>query len=120
MIYLQMFIAGLLNYISPCILPVMPILIGYLIGEGKSKRRNKIKKEEQEEQVQPAEEPTVIKVRPQDVIPQRKQVVDVTSAKEQTADSSQQTVKQTQKVGRNDECPCGSGKKYKKCCGKDV
>ncbi|HEX8614535.1 MAG TPA: UPF0149 family protein [Telluria sp.] len=23
------------------------------------------------------------------------------------------------KVGRNDECPCGSGKKYKKCCGAD-
>ena len=23
----------------------------------------------------------------------------------------------TQKVGRNDPCPCGSGKKYKKCCG---
>ncbi len=22
------------------------------------------------------------------------------------------------KVGRNDTCPCGSGKKYKKCCGK--
>jgi preprotein translocase subunit SecA len=22
-----------------------------------------------------------------------------------------------QKVGRNDPCPCGSGKKYKKCCG---
>ena len=22
------------------------------------------------------------------------------------------------KVGRNDDCPCGSGKKYKKCCGK--
>jgi SWIM/SEC-C metal-binding protein len=22
------------------------------------------------------------------------------------------------KVGRNDSCPCGSGKKYKKCCGK--
>ena len=21
------------------------------------------------------------------------------------------------KVGRNDPCPCGSGKKYKKCCG---
>ncbi len=29
-----------------------------------------------------------------------------------------QTVKrQTAKVGRNDPCPCGSGKKYKKCCG---
>jgi uncharacterized protein YecA (UPF0149 family) len=24
------------------------------------------------------------------------------------------------KVGRNEPCPCGSGKKYKKCCGKDV
>jgi len=22
------------------------------------------------------------------------------------------------KVGRNDPCPCGSGKKYKSCCGK--
>jgi len=28
-------------------------------------------------------------------------------------------VKRTEKVGRNDPCPCGSGKKYKKCCGKD-
>jgi preprotein translocase subunit SecA len=27
-------------------------------------------------------------------------------------------VRNTDKVGRNDECPCGSGKKYKKCCGK--
>lgn len=24
----------------------------------------------------------------------------------------------TAKIGRNDSCPCGSGKKYKKCCGK--
>jgi len=23
------------------------------------------------------------------------------------------------KVGRNDPCPCGSGKKYKNCCGKN-
>jgi len=29
--------------------------------------------------------------------------------------SKQQTVKRTKKVGRNDPCPCGSGKKYKKC-----
>jgi preprotein translocase subunit SecA len=27
-------------------------------------------------------------------------------------------VKSSPKVGRNDPCPCGSGKKYKKCCGK--
>lgn len=26
-------------------------------------------------------------------------------------------VRDTDKVGRNDPCPCGSGKKYKKCCG---
>lgn len=26
----------------------------------------------------------------------------------------------TEKVGRNDPCPCGSGKKYKKCCGAKV
>jgi preprotein translocase subunit SecA len=24
----------------------------------------------------------------------------------------------SQKIGRNDPCPCGSGKKFKKCCGK--
>ncbi len=28
-----------------------------------------------------------------------------------------QPVKAEKKVGRNDPCPCGSGKKYKKCCG---
>jgi hypothetical protein len=26
--------------------------------------------------------------------------------------------KKSKKIGRNDPCPCGSGKKYKKCCGK--
>jgi len=29
-------------------------------------------------------------------------------------------VREEPKVGRNDPCPCGSGKKYKKCCGKDA
>lgn len=32
--------------------------------------------------------------------------------------SKQKSVRISQKVGRNDPCPCGSGKKYKKCCGK--
>jgi preprotein translocase subunit SecA len=31
-----------------------------------------------------------------------------------------QIVNEAPKVGRNDPCPCGSGKKYKKCCGKDA
>lgn len=30
---------------------------------------------------------------------------------------AQTVVRQAPKVGRNDPCPCGSGKKYKKCCG---
>lgn len=35
--------------------------------------------------------------------------------------STQATIKRDEpKVGRNDSCPCGSGKKYKKCCGKDA
>lgn len=29
------------------------------------------------------------------------------------------TVVKGKKIGRNDPCPCGSGKKYKKCCGRD-
>ena len=29
----------------------------------------------------------------------------------------QQVVRGSAKIGRNDPCPCGSGKKYKKCCG---
>ena len=28
-----------------------------------------------------------------------------------------QYTRESPKVGRNDPCPCGSGKKYKKCCG---
>ena len=28
------------------------------------------------------------------------------------------TVIKGKKIGRNDPCPCGSGKKYKYCCGK--
>ena len=30
------------------------------------------------------------------------------------------TIRKEKKIGRNDPCPCGSGKKYKKCCGRNV
>lgn len=33
---------------------------------------------------------------------------------------SSTTIVKGPKVGRNDPCPCGSGKKYKKCCGKNA
>ncbi len=44
------------------------------------------------------------------------------SAKRQTADNAKQQHASQEgsssyKIGRNDPCPCGSGKKYKKCCG---
>jgi preprotein translocase subunit SecA len=35
-----------------------------------------------------------------------------------TASAAQPMIRSTQKVGRNDPCPCGSGKKYKHCHGK--
>lgn len=34
-----------------------------------------------------------------------------------TSQKKSGTVVKEKKVGRNDPCPCGSGKKYKKCCG---
>ena len=37
-----------------------------------------------------------------------------------SASSAKPVVRDAPKTGRNDPCPCGSGKKYKKCCGKDV
>ena len=33
---------------------------------------------------------------------------------------SQPAARKVKKVGRNDPCPCGSGKKYKKCCGRNL
>jgi preprotein translocase subunit SecA len=32
--------------------------------------------------------------------------------------ASPKTQKKDKKIGRNDLCPCGSGKKYKRCCGR--
>jgi tetratricopeptide (TPR) repeat protein len=37
---------------------------------------------------------------------------------DEESESAPETIRRTQpKVGRNDPCPCGSGKKYKRCCG---
>jgi preprotein translocase subunit SecA len=33
-------------------------------------------------------------------------------------DAPVERARRDEAVGRNDPCPCGSGKKYKKCCGK--
>ncbi|HKK09281.1 MAG TPA: SEC-C metal-binding domain-containing protein [Bacteroidales bacterium] len=34
-------------------------------------------------------------------------------------DSDQAPIRRPPKIGRNEPCPCGSGKKYKKCCGEN-
>ncbi len=38
---------------------------------------------------------------------------------ELTKEYRQSKIVHTEKIGRNDPCPCGSGKKYKACCGKN-
>lgn len=50
---------------------------------------------------------------------ERKQVIDVDHLSSNIdEDSDNKTVKKEDSIGRNDDCPCGSGKKYKKCCGR--
>ena len=62
----------------------------------------------------------LMRVRPHEKL-QRKQVARITGVSGGDADSiggkPQPHVKKEKKVGRNDPCPCGSGKKYKKCHG---
>jgi len=48
---------------------------------------------------------------------EKKQPVPMVTNKDDSISSSS-TVRKGDKVGRNDPCPCGSGLKYKKCCGK--
>ena len=55
----------------------------------------------------------------------RKQTVEITKASQENLNNldndtvRKETVKKDgPSIGRNDPCPCGSGKKYKQCCGK--
>lgn len=52
---------------------------------------------------------------------QREEQAKVTGTNAGADDSAKKkpVLKKAEKVGRNDPCPCGSGKKYKFCCGKD-
>ena len=49
---------------------------------------------------------------------ERKEVVKNASASGDKTKTRKSEPKRVQKIGRNDPCPCGSGKKYKQCCGK--
>jgi preprotein translocase subunit SecA len=49
----------------------------------------------------------------------RQQNIVLSRGEKEGAAAKPKTIKRaTKKVGRNEPCPCGSGKKYKKCCGK--
>ena len=53
---------------------------------------------------------------------EREQVAKETSASHGSDDKSlkKEPVRSEHVAGRNDMCPCGSGKKYKNCCGREV
>ena len=54
---------------------------------------------------------------------EREQVAQETTAVhpgDETEATKKKPVKNEPKIGRNDDCPCGSGKKYKNCCGREV
>ncbi|MDQ7031800.1 MAG: preprotein translocase subunit SecA [Desulfonauticus sp.] len=48
---------------------------------------------------------------------QHKEETDLNFTGAETESKKQPIRRKTKKIGRNDPCPCGSGKKYKKCCG---
>lgn len=58
-----------------------------------------------------------IQIRQGEDAPERKQVAKPTSESggSDTADTTKKPIKKSEKIGPNDPCPCGSGKKYKKC-----
>ena len=76
-----------------------------------------------DEMVQSIKEDTVkmmLTVRVSREAPRREQVAKPVTASGGSSDGTvkKEPVKVGKKVGRNDPCPCGSGKKYKHCCGR--
>ena len=55
-----------------------------------------------------------VELRPSQEVKRQKVAVELSTSGDQTL--KKQPVRVTGKVGPNDPCPCGSGKKYKKCC----
>ena len=49
---------------------------------------------------------------------ERKEVVKKKITNDGGKETAKKTPKRVKKIGRNEPCPCGSGKKYKQCCGK--
>ncbi|HPV02580.1 MAG TPA: SEC-C metal-binding domain-containing protein, partial [Clostridiales bacterium] len=52
--------------------------------------------------------------------PKREKVAEPVTASHGDSGPRKPVVRSGARVGRNDPCPCGSGKKYKKCCGANL
>ncbi|MGN0550309.1 MAG: preprotein translocase subunit SecA [Acutalibacteraceae bacterium] len=76
---------------------------------------------EQHKVLLPNQKPQVPQSNPINVVIKREQVAKPLATSGDGTDTHNKTVRKSakEKVGRNDPCPCGSGKKYKKCCGAD-
>ncbi len=88
-----------------------------------AKRREEIERKAKAEHkvLLPSEKPQVPTEKPINVVIKREQVAKPMATSSDGTDNRIKTVRKTEKdrVGRNDPCPCGSGKKYKKCCGSE-
>ena len=63
----------------------------------------------------------ILTARPRNASNERKQILNGSASMKTDGKKVKPTpVKREEKVGPNDPCPCGSGKKYKKCCGSVV
>ena len=53
-----------------------------------------------------------------EAIVKKEQVAKPIAASYGSGNTGGTTIRKKNKIGRNEPCPCGSGKKYKKCCGR--
>ena len=58
-----------------------------------------------------------IKLKPKEEV-KREQVAKETGTNKDETLKKEPTKRKAKKIGRNDPCPCGSGQKYKNCCGR--
>lgn len=64
-------------------------------------------------------EKVIEKIIEEESVPETERAANMLAQLEADMDDGQHKKKNSSiKVGRNDPCPCGSGKKYKKCCGR--
>ena len=58
----------------------------------------------------------LVQLQPRQEVKRQKVAKEVSASGTSDGTVKQQPVRSNKKAGPNDPCPCGSGKKYKKCC----